>query len=113
MNNTIEQTEDVVKEDSKVSNKLTENVTNVVAKASLRNLPGRLWWILIVVMLADLLDLLDSAITNIGAPTIAREIGGGESLIKWLGTSYALAMGVLLVVGGRLGDKFGKRNMFL
>jgi EmrB/QacA subfamily drug resistance transporter len=65
------------------------------------------------VLLADVLDLMDSTITNIAAPTIVRDIGGGESLIKWLGASYALAMGVLLVVGARLGDRYSKRRMFL
>ena len=69
--------------------------------------------ILAVVLVADVLDLMDSTITNIAAPAIARDLGGGESLIKWLGASYALAMGVLLVVGGRLGDRYGKRRMFL
>ena len=76
-------------------------------------LTTRLRLILAVVLLADVLDLMDSTITNIAAPTIVRDIGGGESLIKWLGASYALAMGVLLVVGGRLGDRYGKRRMFL
>ena len=56
---------------------------------------------------------MDSTITNIAAPTIVRDIGGGESLIKWLGASYALALGVLLVVGGRLGDRYGPRRVFL
>jgi EmrB/QacA subfamily drug resistance transporter len=69
--------------------------------------------ILLVVVAADVLDLMDSTITNVAAPTIARELGGGESLIKWLGASYALAMGVLLVVGGRLGDRYGRRRLFL
>lgn len=73
----------------------------------------RLRAVLIVVIIADVLDLLDSTITTIAAPTIARELGGGESLVKWLGASYALALGVLLVVGGRLGDRYGKRRMFL
>jgi EmrB/QacA subfamily drug resistance transporter len=76
-------------------------------------LTTRLRLILAVVLIADVLDLMDSTITNIAAPTIVREIGGGEALIKWLGASYALAMGVLLVVGGRLGDRYGKRRMFL
>ena len=69
--------------------------------------------ILAVVLIADVLDLMDATITNIAAPSIIRDIGGGESLIKWLGASYALAMGVLLVVGGRLGDRYGKRRLFL
>ncbi len=73
----------------------------------------RLQAVLAVVVIADILDLMDSTITNIAAPTIVRNIGGGESLIKWLGASYALALGVLLVVGGRLGDRYGQRRIFL
>ena len=73
----------------------------------------RLQAVLAVVIIADILDLMDSTITNIAAPTIVRNIGGGESLIKWLGASYALALGVLLVVGGRLGDRYGQRRIFL
>ncbi len=76
-------------------------------------LTARLRWLLAVVLIADILDLLDSTITNIAAPSIVRDIGGGQSLIKWLGASYALAMGVFLVVGGRLGDRYGKRRLFL
>ena len=72
-----------------------------------------MWGILAVVLLADALDVIDATVTNIAAPTIARELNGGESLIKWLGPAYMLAMGVLLVVGGRLGDKFGQRRLFL
>ncbi|MFB8277032.1 DHA2 family efflux MFS transporter permease subunit [Nocardia colli] len=74
---------------------------------------GRMWAILAVILAADILDLLDSTITNIAAPTIAADLLGGQSLIQWLGASYALALGVLLVVGGRLGDRFGKRRLFL
>ncbi|MGW6282602.1 MFS transporter [Kribbella sp. NPDC055071] len=75
---------------------------------------GRLMWaILVLVILADALDVIDATITNIAAPTIAAELNGGVGLIKWLGPAYMLAMGVLLVVGGRLGDKFGQRRLFL
>ncbi|MGI5228905.1 MFS transporter [Actinoallomurus sp. CA-142502] len=72
-----------------------------------------MWAILGLVLLADALDVIDGTVTNIAAPTIARDLNGGESLIKWLGPAYMLAMGVLLVVGGRLGDKFGQRRLFL
>jgi EmrB/QacA subfamily drug resistance transporter len=72
-----------------------------------------MWAILGLVLLADALDVIDATVTNIAAPTIAGELDGGESLIKWLGPAYMLAMGVLLVVGGRLGDKFGQRRLFL
>ncbi|MFI9150478.1 MFS transporter [Streptomyces sp. NPDC053367] len=72
-----------------------------------------LWLILGLVLVADALDMIDATVTNIAAPTIVDDVGGGETLIKWLGSAYALAMGVLLVVGGRLGDKFGRRRLFL
>ncbi|MFG1906008.1 MFS transporter [Kribbella sp. NPDC048928] len=73
----------------------------------------RMWAILGLVLLADALDVIDGTVTNIAAPTIAAELGGGVGLIQWLGPAYMLAMGVLLLVGGRLGDKFGQRRLFL
>lgn len=66
-----------------------------------------------MILAADVLDLLDSTITNIAAPTIAGDLGGGPALVQWLGASYALALGVLLVPGGRLGDRYGRRRVFL
>ncbi|WOX22826.1 MFS transporter [Streptomyces solicathayae] len=74
---------------------------------------GRRWAVLAVVLFAAVLDLLDATITNIAAPTIAADLGGGESLVQWLGAGYALSMGVLLVVGSRLGDRYGRRRLFL
>lgn len=72
-----------------------------------------MWAILALVLVADALDVIDGTVTNIAAPTIAADLHGGVSLIKWLGPAYMLAMGVLLLVGGRLGDKFGQRRLFL
>ncbi|WP_328423101.1 MFS transporter [Micromonospora sp. NBC_00389] len=87
---------------------LTEPSTVTTRRSS-----RRMWAILGLVLLADAIDVIDGTITNIAAPTIARELNGGESLIKWLGPAYMLAMGVLLLIGGRLGDKFGQRRLFL
>ncbi len=72
-----------------------------------------LWLTLVVVLIADALDLMDATITNVAAPSIVRDIGGGESLVKWLAASYALALGSLLILGGRIGDRFGQRQTFL
>ncbi|MFC8345817.1 MFS transporter [Streptomyces sp. NPDC057280] len=78
------------------------------------DLPARTRWaILAVILAADVLDLLDATITNIAAPTITADLGGGPALVQWLGAAYALALGVLLVPGGRLGDKYGRRKLFL
>ncbi|GAA0959491.1 MFS transporter [Virgisporangium aurantiacum] len=71
------------------------------------------WAILGVILAAEVLDLIDATVTNLAAPTITASLGGGASLVQWLGASYALALGVLLVVGGRLGDRYGRRRVFL
>src|SRR3984885_351741 len=83
------------------------------AKTEAATLPRKVWAILAIVLIADIMDLLDSTITTLAAPTISAHLHGGPALIKWLGASYALALGVLLVTGGRLGDKFGRRRTFL
>ncbi|MGD6851098.1 MAG: MFS transporter [Candidatus Bathyarchaeia archaeon] len=72
-----------------------------------------LWVILAVVLIADIMDMLDSTVTNIAAPTITQSLNGGQMLLQWLGAAYALAMGVFLIIGGRLGDKYGQRKLFL
>ncbi len=71
------------------------------------------WLTLIVVLLADAMDLMDATVTNIAAPSIVKDLGADDSLIPWLGASYALALGSLLVLGGRIGDKIGQRRTFL
>lgn len=92
----------------------TATTTSTTAGPAATNTSARMMWaILGLVLLADALDMIDSTVTNIAAPTISAELHGGQGLIKWLGSSYMLAMGVLLVIGGRLGDKFGQRRMFL
>ncbi|MGI5201489.1 MFS transporter [Spirillospora sp. CA-108201] len=72
-----------------------------------------MWAILALVLLADALDVIDATVTSIAAPAIAGDLHGGQGLITWLGTAYMLAMGVLLMVGGRLGDRYGQRRLFL
>ena len=88
-------------------------VTDNEVTAAPGKVPTIAWAILGIVLVADIMDLLDSTITTIAAPTISASLHGGAELIKWLGASYALALGVLLVTGGRLGDKYGRRRTFL
>ncbi|GAB3942619.1 hypothetical protein GCM10027614_29980 [Micromonospora vulcania] len=59
------------------------------------------------------MDLLDALVTNLAGPAIRADLGGSTSLIQWLGAGYALAMAIGLVTGGRLGDLYGRRRMFL
>ncbi|WP_326825415.1 MFS transporter [Streptosporangium sp. NBC_01756] len=88
-------------------------MSTLVAPVPPHSADRRRWAVLAVVLFAAIVDLLDATITNIAAPTIAADLRGGDALVQWLGASYSLAMGVLLVVGGRLGDKFGRRRLFL
>ncbi|MET7832456.1 MFS transporter [Micromonospora sediminicola] len=71
------------------------------------------WAAFAVVLLASIMDLLDTLVTNIAAPSIRAELGGGPALIQWLGAGYTLALAVGLITGGRLGDLYGRKRVFL
>jgi EmrB/QacA subfamily drug resistance transporter len=71
------------------------------------------WVALAVILSVEVMDLLDSLVTTIAGPVIREELGGSYSLIQWLGAAYTLAMAIGLLTGGRLGDIFGRRRMFL
>ncbi|MDQ2844825.1 MAG: MFS transporter, partial [Actinomycetota bacterium] len=70
------------------------------------------WAALFVVLAAEVMDLLDALITTIAGPTIVRDLGGGDTLIQWLSAGYTLAMATGLLIGGRLGDIYGRKRMF-
>jgi EmrB/QacA subfamily drug resistance transporter len=71
------------------------------------------WRVLAVVLLAETLDLLDSTAMTVTAPSLGAGLGGGPATLQWLSAGYALAFGVLLVLGGRLGDRWGRRRLFV
>jgi len=71
------------------------------------------WMVLVVVMLADVMDLLDATIANLAGPSIRASIGGSESTLQWILAAYTLTFAVGLVTSARLGDLVGRRRMFL
>jgi EmrB/QacA subfamily drug resistance transporter len=76
--------------------------------------PYRLRWVVAVVVLAaNVMDLLDATIVNVAGPSIHRDLGGGAATLQWLSAAYTLAFAVLLIAGARLGDIFGRRRLFL
>ncbi len=76
--------------------------------------PSRFQWaVLLTVLGADIMDLLDSTIVNVGAPSIARDLHATSSQLQWVIAGYTLAMAVALITAGRLGDLYGRRRMFL
>lgn len=71
------------------------------------------WLVLWLVLGAEIVDLLDATVVNVASPSIHRALGGSDSVIQWIGAGYTLAFAVMLITGGRLGDIFGRKRMFL
>ena len=68
---------------------------------------------LVVICMAQLMVVLDATIANIALPYIGTDLGIGQNNLQWVVTGYALAFGGLLLLGGRLGDQFGRRRVFM
>ncbi len=68
---------------------------------------------LFTVLLAAALPLVDFFIVNVALPTIGRDLAAGEAVLELVVAGYGVAYAVLLVLGGRLGDLFGRRRLFL
>ncbi|HVA73193.1 MAG TPA: MFS transporter [Acidimicrobiales bacterium] len=68
---------------------------------------------LVVISCAQLMVILDATIVNVALPTIRRSLGFSTANLEWLVTAYALTFGGLLLFGGRTGDLYGKRRMFM
>lgn len=71
------------------------------------------WLALVAVLTAEIMDLLDATVVGIAAPSIRAELGGDGTTIQWVAAGYTLAFAVGLITGGRLGDLYGRRRMFL
>jgi EmrB/QacA subfamily drug resistance transporter len=73
----------------------------------------RRWLVLVVVSTAQLMVVLDATIVNIALPSAQRALHFPNSDRQWIVTAYALAFGSLLLVGGRLGDMFSRKRVFI
>jgi len=71
------------------------------------------WIAFAAVLAAAVMDLMDTTITQVAGPAIRHDLGGSDALLEWVTAAYALAMGVGLLSGGRLGDLFGRKRMVL
>jgi len=73
----------------------------------------RKWAILALVLAAECMDLLDGTIVNVAAPTIRADLHSSTSALQWVIGGYALAFAVGLITGGRLGDIYGRKRLFV
>jgi EmrB/QacA subfamily drug resistance transporter len=74
---------------------------------------NRRWWTLAAMCFALFMVMLDNTVTNVALPSIQRSFDAPLSALEWTVNAYTLSLAVLLVTGGRLGDIFGRRRMFL
>ncbi|GAB3769152.1 EmrB/QacA subfamily drug resistance transporter [Nocardioides ginsengisegetis] len=70
-------------------------------------------WALVLISIAQLMVVLDATIANIALPFIGRDLDISQANLSWIVTGYALAFGGLLLLGGRLGDLYGRRKVFM
>jgi EmrB/QacA subfamily drug resistance transporter len=71
------------------------------------------WLALYILCLGDLMIVLDSTIVNVALPSIREDLGFSQTSLAWVVNAYLLTFGGFLLLGGRLGDLFGHRRLFL
>src|SRR6201995_5437390 len=71
------------------------------------------WWTLGAMCFALFMIMLDNTVVNVALPSIQKDLGASTSALEWTVSGYTLSFAVLLVTGGRLGDIFGRRRLFL
>jgi len=73
--------------------------------------PGR--WVLAVTVLGSGIAALDATVVNIALPVIGRDFQTGIAALQWVMTGYTLTLAAFLLIGGSLGDRFGRRKVYL
>ena len=76
-------------------------------------LDPRRWLALIIVLVAGFMDMLDVTIVNVVIPSIQKDLHADYTQIEWVVAGYVLGFAALLITGGRLGDIYGRKRMFL
>jgi len=70
-------------------------------------------WVLLATVLGSGMASLDATVVTIALPTIGKELGGGLSALQWVLNGYTLTLAAFLLLGGSLGDVFGRRRVFV
>src|SRR5580693_5005576 len=83
----------------------------ITAITSRSQAAGRRWWILAVLCLSVLLVVVDNTIVNVALPTMSRTLSASTQDLQWIVDAYTLVFAGLLIVGGNLGDRLGRRRV--
>jgi EmrB/QacA subfamily drug resistance transporter len=70
-------------------------------------------WTLIATIIASSMTFIDSTVVNVALPALQKELGATLTDVQWVVEAYALFLGALILVGGSLGDQFGRKRVFL
>src|SRR5439155_19878270 len=70
-------------------------------------------WVLLATVLGSGVAALDATVVNVALPAIGKDLGGGVSGLQWVLNGYLLTLASLILLGGSLGDRFGRRRMFV
>ncbi|MBX5439408.1 MAG: MFS transporter, partial [Thermoflavifilum sp.] len=73
----------------------------------------RKWIVTLTVIMASLLELIDTTIVNVSLPDIMGNLGATLDEVGWVVTAYAISNVVILPMSGWLGERFGRKNYFL
>lgn len=92
---------------------MTEATTSEAGTAGDSGTKLHLGWALVLICIAQLMVVLDGTIVNIALPFIKSDLDISDANLRWVVTGYALAFGSLLLLGGRLGDLYGRRRVFM
>jgi len=73
--------------------------------------PGR--WVLLVTVLGSAMASIDATVVGLALPAIGRDFGASLTTLQWVVTAYTLALAGLLLFAGTLGDRYGRKRIFL
>src|SRR5476649_1281352 len=74
---------------------------------------GSRGWTLAIVSIGLFMVVLDNLVVTVALPSIHRDLGASIQTLEWTVNAYVLAYAVLLMTGAALGDRFGRRRMFV
>ena len=79
----------------------------------IRNLRTRPWLGLFAVLTALIMNILDSTIVTVAAPSIQESLGGSYASIQWLSAGYTLALATVIPITGWAADRFGTKRLYM
>ena len=69
-------------------------------------------WVLVATVLGSSMEYIDGTVVNVALPAMQTGLGASGSQVQWVVEAYALFLSALLLVGGSMGDIFGRRRIF-